>query len=57
MNEDNFFQKEEVFWDVTPCQVVNSYRLFEEEYCLYLQGQANALLFDPDGKSTPLFDK
>jgi len=28
-----------VFWDVTPCQLVNCYRRFEGSYWLYFQGQ------------------
>jgi len=31
----------EVFLVVTSCRLVNSYRCFEEHWCLHLQGQAN----------------
>jgi hypothetical protein len=32
------YHKNKVFWDVTPCELVNSYRRFEEFLCLHLQG-------------------
>jgi hypothetical protein len=27
----------QVFWDVTLCRMVNSYKCFNEAYCLHLQ--------------------
>jgi hypothetical protein len=32
--------KIQVFWDVTPCRLVNSFRRSERFYCRRLQGQA-----------------
>jgi hypothetical protein len=32
--------KFQVFWDMTTCQLVNSYRHIREIYCIYIQGQA-----------------
>jgi hypothetical protein len=40
----NIILKVYFFWNITPCQPVNSYRSFEESYCLRLQGQVG--LFD-----------
>jgi hypothetical protein len=31
--------KLQVFWDVTPCRLVNIYRGFEGAYCFLLQGE------------------
>jgi hypothetical protein len=28
-----------VFWDVTPCSLVNTYQRFDKACCLYLQGK------------------
>lgn len=42
--------KIKIFWDMTPCQLVNSYGNFKGMYHLHLEGQAVLWPLDPEDK-------